>query len=145
VGAASAAAYSAIMALRDGAFENAIPGGPEVPTSIRQALALVNHDLSANLGIDRLAKVAQLTRAHFVRQFVGSMGVAPSSYVLDRRMQLAERLLLATDETIGSIAATCGFADGNYFAKAFRRHSGITPSAYRATRQPLLGVESVAG
>jgi len=51
-------------------------------------------------------------------------------------------LLLATDETIASIAASCGFADGNYFAKAFRRYSGITPSAYRATRQPLFSVET---
>jgi len=65
--------------------------------------------------------------------------------VLDKRMQLAERLLLATDETVAAIAASCGFADGNYFAKAFRRHSGITPSAYRATRQPLFSVETAAG
>ena len=74
----------------------------------------------------------------------GSVGAAPSSYVLDKRMQLAERLLLATDETVASIAASCGFADGNYFAKAFRRYSGITPSAYRATRQPLFRVETAA-
>ena len=78
-----------------------------------------------------------------MRQFAGSVGTAPSSYVLDKRMQLAERLLLATDETIASIAASCGFADGNYFAKAFRRYNGMTPSAYRATRQPVLGGETV--
>jgi AraC family transcriptional regulator len=142
VGASSAAAYRAIMALRDGAFENAIPGGPEVPASIRKALALIDHDLSANLDVDRLAGAAQLSRAHFVRQFTGAVGASPSSYVLDKRMQLAERLLLATDETVASIATTCGFADGNYFAKAFRRHSGVTPSAYRATRQPLFSVET---
>ena len=142
VGASSAAAYGAIMALRDGAFENVIPGGPEVPASIRKSLALIDHDLSANLDIDRLARAAQLSRAHFVRQFTVSVGTSPSGYVLDKRMQLAERLLLATDETVGSIAASCGFADGNYFAKAFRRHSGVTPSAYRATRQPVFGAET---
>ena len=145
VGASSAAAYGAIMALRDGAFENAIPGGPEVPASIRQSLALIDHDLSANLDVDRLARAAQLSRAHFVRQFTSAVGTSPSSYVLDKRMQLAERLLLATDETVASIATTCGFADGNYFAKAFRRHSGVTPSAYRATRQPLFSVETASG
>ena len=143
IGAASASAYAAMMALRDGAFENAVPGGPEIPAPIRKSLALIDHDLSSNLGIDRLAKAAQLSRAHFVRQFAGSVGTAPSSYVLDKRMQLAERLLLATDETIASIAASCGFADGNYFAKAFRRYNGMTPSAYRATRQPVLGGETV--
>lgn len=144
VGAASAAAYGAVMALRDGAFENAVTDGAEVPAAIRKALALIEHDLSVNLDIDRLATAAQLSRAHFVRQFTTSVGTAPSIYVLDKRMQLAERLLLATDETVGSIAASCGFADGNYFAKAFRRYSGITPSAYRATRQPMVGVEGAS-
>ena len=142
VGAASAAAYAAMMALRDGAFENAVPGGPEIPPAIRKSLALIDHDLSANLDVDRLARAAQLSRAHFVRQFTASVGTSPSGYVLDKRMQLAERLLLATDQTVGSIATTCGFADGNYFAKAFRRHSGMTPSAYRATRQPLFSAET---
>lgn len=142
VGASSAAAYSAMMALRDGAFENAVPGGAEVPASIRKALALIDHDLSANLDVQRLARAAQLSRAHFVRQFTSTVGASPSSYVLDRRMQLAERLLLATDETVASIATTCGFSDGNYFAKAFRRYSGVTPSAYRSTRQPLFSAEA---
>ena len=51
-----------------------------------------------------------------------------------QRLDLAERLLLATDATIGQIAHSCGFADGNYFGKAFRRLNGVTPGEFRSTR-----------
>ena len=50
-----------------------------------------------------------------------------------QRMERAERLLIATDSGIGEIATTCGFADGNYFAKAFRRARGTTPGEFRAS------------
>ena len=35
---------------------------------------------------------------------------------------------------VSDIARATGFADGNYLAKAFRRHRGMTPLAFRATR-----------
>jgi AraC-like DNA-binding protein len=50
-------------------------------------------------------------------------------------MELAERLLLATDSTVETIAKTCGFADGNYFAKAFRRANTMNPTEFRSARQ----------
>jgi AraC family transcriptional regulator len=35
---------------------------------------------------------------------------------------------------VGDIAAMTGFAGGNYLAKAFRRHKGMAPLEFRATR-----------
>jgi AraC-like DNA-binding protein len=54
--------------------------------------------------------------------------------VWQRRVGQAERLLLATDASIETIARTCGFADANYFAKAFRRANGTTPTEFRSAR-----------
>ena len=36
--------------------------------------------------------------------------------------------------TLKTIAAATGFADGNYLAKTFRRHRGLSPLEFRATR-----------
>jgi AraC family transcriptional regulator len=134
VGEASAAAYSAMMAIHDSALGDRLPADVELPLPVRRAQAYVEQNLSANLGVDRLARAAGLSRAHFVRQFSAATGIAPSNFVMRQRLDLAERLLLATDATIGQIAHSCGFADGNYFGKAFRRLNGVTPGEFRSTR-----------
>lgn len=132
-GEASAAAYQAMAALHDAAFS----GTPE-PTALPPALARTLHyietHLAEPLSIDRLAGVAGISRAHFVRQFTAALGQPPSAWVEARRLERIERLLLATEMSVGEIAHATGFADGNYLAKVFRRRRGLPPLAFRATR-----------
>jgi transcriptional regulator GlxA family with amidase domain len=99
-------------------------------------LAHIDQHMPDRLDVDRLSAVAGLSRAHFVRVFSQAVGESPSAYVIDQRLQLAQRLLTATDATVNEIAVACGFADANYFAKVFRRKTDTTPSAYRADIQP---------
>jgi AraC family transcriptional regulator len=128
----SAAAYEAMMALHDGLFGAA----PAVTTTVAPQIARVQSFIAAHLGeplgVDRLARVAGLSRAHFVRRFGSEAGKSPADFVFAARMERATRLLIATDQPVGAIAAATGFANGNYFAKAFRRLNGISPSEYRA-------------
>jgi AraC family transcriptional regulator len=128
----SAAAYEAMMALHDGLFGAA----PAVTTTVAPQIARVQSFIAAHLGeplgVDRLARVAGLSRAHFVRRFGSEAGQSPADFVFAARMERATRLLIATDQPVGAIAAATGFANGNYFAKAFRRLNGISPSEYRA-------------
>ena len=135
IGDASAMAYVATMATHDAAFGDSLPANVEHPLPVRRVEAYIEDHLAANLSIDRLARVAGISRAHFVRQFSTHVGLAPSAYVWKRRMELAERLLLATDSTVEAIAKTCGFADGNYFAKAFRRANAVNPTEFRSARR----------
>ena len=135
IGAASAAAYDATMAMHDAAFGDALPANVERPVPVRRAEAYIEEHLATNLSVDRLARVAGLSRAHFVRLFSTNVGLAPSAYVWKRRLELAERLLLATDGTVETIARACGFADGNYFAKVFRRANAMSPTEFRSARR----------
>jgi AraC-like DNA-binding protein len=132
-GAASAAAYAGIMAVHDGAVGNELQDTSTAPAAVLRVQRFVEQNLAGGLGVEKLARVAQVSRAHFVRLFTASTGSAPSDYVFEQRMQRAERLLIATDSGVGEIAASCGFADANYFAKAFRRSHGTTPSEFRAS------------
>lgn len=134
VGAASSAAYAAVTALYDGMVLGKASADAELPPAIQRAKALIDADVAAPLGVDRLAAVARLSRAHFVRVFTTALGVSPSSYVQDRRLDRAARLLHATDLPVSDIAAATGFASANYFAKAFRRHHGVSPSDFRTVR-----------
>ncbi len=130
-GDVSAAAYEAMMALHDGLF-GAAPAAATVAPPIARAQSFIATHLGEPLGVDRLARVAGLSRAHFVRTFGSETGQSPSDFVFSARMERATRLLIATDQPVAAIAAATGFANGNYFAKAFRRLNGISPSEYRA-------------
>jgi AraC family transcriptional regulator, transcriptional activator of pobA len=58
-------------------------------------------------------------------------GRSTKELVTDRVMLEAARLLRFTDRTIGEIAFETGFSDPLYFSRAFKRHHGHAPSAYR--------------
>jgi AraC family transcriptional activator of pobA len=58
-------------------------------------------------------------------------GRSTKELVTDRVMLEAARLLRFTDRTMGEIAYETGFADPLYFSRAFKRHHGHAPSAYR--------------
>ena len=130
-GEASAAAYGAVAALHDGAFGQEPDIVPDLPLALRRVVTRVQLDLAAPLQVERLAAIAEMSRAHFVRQFTASMGMPPSDWVLERRLERIERLLVATDMSIADIAKATGFADGNYLAKAFRRRRGMAPLEFR--------------
>jgi AraC-like DNA-binding protein len=138
-GEASTAAYGAMAALHDGVFGNDAAPDFTLPPAIARVAAHIDGNLNRPLNVDRLAAVAEMSRAHFVRQFTAATGLAPSVFVLERRIERIERLLLATDMSVVAIAALTGFGDANYLAKAFRRVRGMAPLDYRSSRRMATG------
>lgn len=131
---ASVLGYGALAALHDVAFAGG-PGRGKTPSPpLVRVLAHVNVNLAGDLRVDALAQVAGLSRAHFVRRFATEIGLPPSDHVFACRMDRVERLLTASEMTVGEIARATGFADANYLAKAFRRHRGLSPIAFRGQR-----------
>jgi AraC family transcriptional regulator, transcriptional activator of pobA len=59
-------------------------------------------------------------------------GSSTKELVIDRVMVEAARLLRFSDLTAGQIAHLVGFSDPLYFSRAFKRHHGESPTAYRA-------------
>ncbi len=138
-GEASSAAYAAIVALHDGVFSTNAEPRPALPPAIARVTAYVDANLASAINVERLAAVAQMSRAHFVRQFSAATGSPPSTFVLSQRLERVERLLLATDMSIIAIAAASGFANANYLAKAFRRRHALAPLDYRVAMRSAVG------
>ena len=84
------------------------------------------------LTLTELGKVACVSRFHLIRMFKQVYGETPHQRLLKLRIEEASRRLRHTEEHIAEIAADCGFANPAHFAAAFRKHAGISPSAYRA-------------
>ncbi len=95
--------------------------------------------LEANYTRDlRLRDVARdlgRSESTITRAFRQSMGTSPTEYLLDYRIQQAERLLAGTDLPVGEVAMRTGFSSASYFDLRFRERTGVTPTAFRRTRQ----------
>lgn len=98
---------------------------------IKTLLKYVEDHYSEHLTIAAMAKVCGFSQSHFMKFFKNAMGISFIEYLNDYRLTMAARLLLASSDTIVSIASECGFENLSYFNRMFRRKYGTTPSEYR--------------
>jgi AraC family transcriptional regulator len=90
----------------------------------------IEEHLAGNVLLSQLAGVVQLSPFHFSRAFKQSFGVPPLRYVASRRIKRAKELL-AGDVTVTQVGLAVGFAETSSFTTAFRKHAGVTPTAFR--------------
>lgn len=84
-----------------------------------------------NLRIEDLADAVGLGRTVFYGKIKSLLGVTPSDFLRNIRMQRAEKLISETSMTFSEIAFSVGFSDPKYFTKCFKKDTGLTPSEYR--------------
>jgi AraC family transcriptional regulator len=117
-----------------------MPGG--LPAwQARRVSAHVEGNISARIHIPQLARLVGLSASHFCRAFKCSFGVSPRAYVLRRRIEVAQALMLTTLAPLSSIALSCGMCDQQHFTRSFRRIVGETPSNWRRDRQGVLQIK----
>jgi AraC family transcriptional regulator len=88
--------------------------------------------------VQELARLLGLSASHFCRAFKCAFGASPRDYVLRRRIEMAQALMLTTSEPLSSIAVNCGMCDQQHFTRSFHRIVGETPSNWRRTRRDSL-------
>jgi AraC-like DNA-binding protein len=88
------------------------------------------------LGVDDLAEVAGLSRAHFSREFRAAFGESPHAYLLTRRLERAAALLRTTDHKVVEICLAVGLQSVGSFTTSFTRTYGVSPTGYRAAFPP---------
>ncbi len=98
---------------------------------IMPALALVHDDGSARVSIPEAAAACGLGRSRFSLLFRETMGMSFSQFSLRARLARVAEMLMGTDLATEGIAAECGFVDASHLHRAFVRHYGDTPAAYR--------------
>jgi AraC-like DNA-binding protein len=84
--------------------------------------------------VESLARAVGMSRAAFARAFTEAFAAAPLQHLHEQRMERAALLLVDTDDGLALIAARVGYQSEFAFGRAFKRHHGVAPGAYRRTR-----------
>jgi AraC-like DNA-binding protein len=88
------------------------------------------------LGVEDMARIVGLSRAHFSREFRRAFGESPHTYLLTRRLERAAALLRTTDRSVADICFSVGLQSVGSFTSSFTRTYGKSPTAYRAAFPP---------
>jgi AraC-like DNA-binding protein len=83
------------------------------------------------LCIRRLARIAEVSDAHFIRTFRATFGEAPHRYLQRRRVERAMFLLRTTDLSVTDVCFDIGFSSLGTFSRTFHDIVGETPTAFR--------------
>ncbi|WP_457582059.1 AraC family ligand binding domain-containing protein [Ensifer canadensis] len=113
-----------VMHERDGQMR---PG--HVPLAIARAQSLIDDDPTAAVTLSALAQAAGLSRFQVVRGFSRNFGLTPHAYLVQRRIDVARRLI-ARGVPLAKAAVEGGFADQSHMTRIFVRKYGISPGAY---------------
>jgi AraC-like DNA-binding protein len=110
------------------------PRGGLAPWQIRKVASHVETHLDAKIGTADLAGLAKLSVFHFCRAFRASLDESPHTYIMRRRIERAQGMMLQTPLPLAQIAIECGLADQAHLNKSFRRFVGESPGAWRRAR-----------
>ncbi|PLC39726.1 AraC family transcriptional regulator [Ralstonia pickettii] len=103
----------------------------EASSPIAQVQQYVLGHLEEDLTIERLARVAKMSKRNFSRIFVRDTRVTPAEFVESARIDAARVMLENTETPLKTVAYQCGMRDADQLRIAFKRRLGITPQQYR--------------
>ncbi len=109
----------------------------EHPEELRRLMVHIERGFHLGPTVKELAALVGRSRSHVLKLFRSHLGVAAKDYLLARQLREARELLLSTTLPISEIGRQVGQADPYHFSKLFRRHVGLTPTAYRENHGPF--------
>ncbi len=89
------------------------------------------HALERHFKVERIAAYSGYNKQYLTRMFKRQFGCGLLDYVHSVKLDASKRLLAGGRLYIKEVADRVGFADEKQFAKWFKRHTGVTPTAYR--------------
>lgn len=114
--------------------ETSQPSTPAQPAwigTVLQRLATPETDIDYH----ELAKSVAMSLTTLRRKFRAATGQSLHRYHLEHRAANARHLLGTTDEPIKQVASRLGYRDVFYFTRQFTQLTGVSPAAYRRSRQ----------
>jgi AraC family transcriptional regulator len=117
--------------LAAGARRSSVRGPGTQPAWLGDVLEILHGDTASHWTLSHLAAAVQVHPVTLARAFRRARACSVGEYVRRLRIERAAQELGGTTRSIAEIAMTAGFADQSHFSNVFRRHTGMSPSAFR--------------
>lgn len=104
--------------------------------AIQEIQVWIADNIRKKLSLDVLARRAAMSVRNFERVFTREVGTSPARYVLQARVEAAQRMLARTDRALDEIASASGFSSAGLMRRAFLRTLRTSPAAYRLLLHP---------
>lgn len=102
---------------------------------LKRVVEYVDAHISDQITLADLATSAGMSRMYFASQFKVATGMRPHDYVLKKRIERAQNLLLTTAQPLVEIALNVGFQTQAHFTTIFKKIAGNTPLRWRREQQ----------
>ena len=126
---------------RHNAFSSSVPESPALPRRsaavnaprvlAENAKKYIERNYAEKLRLADVANHLNVSKYHLSRVFHQTTGFSFQEYLAIFRLKKARSLLLDETCSISECAEKCGFDNGNYFAKVFKKHFGFSPGKFR--------------
>ncbi len=99
------------------------------------------HYIAAHLdsvSVESLCKHLNMSRTALYDVFRNKTGQGVSTFIRNKRLEEAKRLLSETKLSVSEVSLKCGFADYNYFSKVFKKKFGYSAKSHKKAHYPSL-------
>lgn len=102
-----------------------------ITSKVKSIKSYIDLHFTEDITLDSLAEFFFINKFYISREFKKYYKITVFQYIMDKRMQLAKKLLIQTKKSIEEIAIESGFHGQNYFSRRFKMYEGISCLAYR--------------
>ena len=124
-------AYNEMIRMIDIIFDKMNIKGKLSDDGMRSVIDYIERNLRRGISLEDVANHVNISTYYLSKIFKKEMGVNFITYVTDRKMDMAKEMLANTDIPVLNIALDLAYNEANYFSKAFKKKTGLTPSEYR--------------
>jgi AraC family transcriptional regulator, alkane utilization regulator len=122
-----------------------VSGGPVTDPQVARALRLMRERPDERWSVPKLAAAVGLSRSAFAERFRAATGETPIQSLTRYRLSRAAAYLRTTNAGVREIARRTGYDSEATISKAFRRHYGTAPGAYRKAAGSASGAVTSPG
>jgi AraC-like DNA-binding protein len=98
---------------------------------VKTVVSVINRYPAMPFSVKDIARSAHMSPNHFSMLFRRHTGQNFMTFLLEERLELAEKLLRDLSLGIKSVADRAGFDDPGYFTRRFKHKTGLTPREWR--------------
>ena len=120
--------YAIILTLLQSETEHYLPA--EKKQKIATAIAYISQNYNKRITNAELAAMCGLSVVYFRKLFNYTVGMSPIVYVQKLRIEKAKEILKSDYSSLADVALSLGYSSLYDFSRAFKKHTGISPSKY---------------